>query len=443
MTSHQLQAAAANDSLHARQPEAATYNGQNSAGTFHLFLNETSEDVDLFWFHEKGESLHGSMAPKGNMYIGTHSFHQWKVKSRAGKLLGVHMGASATISIHPSGCLIKFNNLSGPEDESLPVCTAAGRYRERGQALGMSILAYDIVPDEAVWRAAHILTCMFACSPVEVLQQMRQWRAAVGIVARSQVMSDLPPHAFMKYNMGRDLDSTCRGLGATTTIPVTAVGEENLTMVEDRVYPCQSILVHEMGHAVMNLAMSEHQVKQVCALFNEALTSDRYPRDCYMMSNEQEYWATGLCTVMEQMFGDGTWRYPLTCPQPLRMPSTQDRRDRMAEAAVAASARADAALAAREASPGARAAAADAAAAAADWIGALGRKIGLHVQPAGDVEMNRLGSEKSSSSCSSMELPTPFFPRVPPAFTRCLASLAGDCMPQGTNSRRIKVAKIN
>ncbi|MEW5298967.1 MAG: hypothetical protein WDW36_002032 [Sanguina aurantia] len=430
MTSHQLQAAAANDSLHARQPEAATYNGQNSAGTFHLFLNETSEDVDLFWFHEKGESLHGSMAPKGNMYIGTHSFHQWKVKSRAGKLLGVHMGASATISIHPSGCLIKFNNLSGPEDESLPVCTAAGRYRERGQALGMSILAYDIVPDEAVWRAAHILTCMFACSPVEVLQQMRQWRAAVGIVARSQVMSDLPPHAFMKYNMGRDLDSTCRGLGATTTIPVTAVGEENLTMVEDRVYPCQSILVHEMGHAVMNLAMSEHQVKQVCALFNEALTSDRYPRDCYMMSNEQEYWATateawfdstvrtdvnggvcsrdklratdpGLCTVMEQMFGDGTWRYPLTCPQPLRMPSTQDRRDRMAEAAVAASARADAALAAREASPGARAAAADAAAAAADWIGALGRKIGLHVQP------------------------------------------AGDCMPQGTNSRRIKVAKIN
>lgn len=70
MTSHQLQASAANDSLHARQPEAATYNGQNSAGTFHLFLNETSEDVDLFWFHEKGESLHGSMAPKGNMYIG-------------------------------------------------------------------------------------------------------------------------------------------------------------------------------------------------------------------------------------------------------------------------------------------------------------------------------------------------------------------------------------
>lgn len=61
----------------------------------------------------------------------------------------------------------------------------------------------------------------------------------------------------------------------------------------------------------------------------------------------------------------------------------------------------------------------------------------------GDVEMNRHSSEKSSSSCSDMKLPTPFFPRVPPAFTRCLASLAGDCMPQGTNSRGKKVAKIN
>lgn len=45
------------------------------------------------------------------------------------------------------------------------------------------------MPDEAVGRAAHILTCMLACSPVAVLEQMRQWRAAVGIVARSQVMS--------------------------------------------------------------------------------------------------------------------------------------------------------------------------------------------------------------------------------------------------------------
>lgn len=69
MTSHQLKAAAANESLQGRQ-EAVNWKGKTTQGTFHLFLNETSEEVDLFWFYEGGERKHGSMAPKGTMYIG-------------------------------------------------------------------------------------------------------------------------------------------------------------------------------------------------------------------------------------------------------------------------------------------------------------------------------------------------------------------------------------
>lgn len=44
----------------------------------------------------------------------------------------------------------------------------------------------------------------------------------------------MPPHAFMRYNSDRNLDTTARGLGATATIPVTSVGEENITMEDDR-----------------------------------------------------------------------------------------------------------------------------------------------------------------------------------------------------------------
>ena len=45
--------------------------------------------------------------------------------------------------------------------------------------------------------------------------------------------ADLPPHRFMRHNADRNLDSTARGLGATIPVPVTSVGEENVTMVED------------------------------------------------------------------------------------------------------------------------------------------------------------------------------------------------------------------
>jgi hypothetical protein len=49
---------------------------------------------------------------------------------------------------------------------------------------------------------------------------------------------------------GRDLDATARGLGGTASVPTTSVGEENLTMVDDEIYPCQSVFVHELGHSV-------------------------------------------------------------------------------------------------------------------------------------------------------------------------------------------------
>ncbi len=48
------------------------------------------------------------------------------------------------------------------------------------------------------------------------------------------VTTDIPSHAFMRFNTNRDLDKSSRGLGATPTVPVTSCGEENLTMDDDR-----------------------------------------------------------------------------------------------------------------------------------------------------------------------------------------------------------------
>jgi hypothetical protein len=100
--------------------EAATWNGQVSKKTFHLFRNSTDQPVDLFWcvkysrfakkmvfvmptcepvgrFYDRQESHRGTIQPGSNLYVGTYTFHQWKVKSITGQLLGVHAGQSAVV----------------------------------------------------------------------------------------------------------------------------------------------------------------------------------------------------------------------------------------------------------------------------------------------------------------------------------------------------------
>eukprot|EP00798_Chlamydomonas_sp_ICE-L_P023037 gene23037-30232_t len=92
---------------------------------------------------------------------------------------------------------------------------------------------------------------------------------------------------------GRDLDKTARGLGGTPINPVTSCAEENLTMVDDSHYPMENIMIHEFGHAIMNIGMTEEQIKDIQALYQKAYDKGMYKRDIYMMANAAEYWAEG------------------------------------------------------------------------------------------------------------------------------------------------------
>lgn len=162
------------------KPQVLTkeFRGEKSDSTFHLFVNETDEEAELFWFYEGGQVKHGCIAPGSNVYIGTsctpacsthatasgslgeqwyqsreyshrttagtYTFHQWKVLGPGSKLLGVYGGASATIYIRANGCHIQINGLPagqvtapGPLDDVIH--TPDGPYRKRGEALGLAI----------------------------------------------------------------------------------------------------------------------------------------------------------------------------------------------------------------------------------------------------------------------------------------------------------------
>lgn len=69
-----------------------------------------------------------------------------------------------------------------------------------------------------------------------------------------------------------------------------------------RLYSCQSILVHELGHALHNLAMDTHQRLAVCDAYAAARTAGAYPSTCYMLTNEQEYWACGEWLQMQMHY---------------------------------------------------------------------------------------------------------------------------------------------
>ncbi|GAX79212.1 hypothetical protein CEUSTIGMA_g6652.t1 [Chlamydomonas eustigma] len=329
------------------------YRGQKSVATFHIFVNLTEEPAELYWFHDGGQVKHGSIQPGSNLYIGTYTFHQWKVQDLTGRLLGVYAGDSATITILTNGCCIQRNS-SLPELEKELETGGNGTFRKRGSVLGFPIWAYDCVCQEAVERMQHITARMLENSPPEVVKNMRDAEAALGIIGKDQGLTDLPPHQFMRFMEGRDLNATSRGLGGTLSIPLTSVGEENLTMKDDRMYPCQSIYVHELGHAVLNLGLIPEHHRALCEAYEAAVHAKLYPDSIYMMSNEQEYFATGaeawfastirtdvnggmntreklkehdpaLAHLLLQAFGDGSWRYVHDCPHKLRMPTKEDR----------------------------------------------------------------------------------------------------------------------
>eukprot|EP00195_Chlamydomonas_chlamydogama_P015254 CAMPEP_0202891678 /NCGR_PEP_ID=MMETSP1392-20130828/1679_1 /ASSEMBLY_ACC=CAM_ASM_000868 /TAXON_ID=225041 /ORGANISM="Chlamydomonas chlamydogama, Strain SAG 11-48b" /LENGTH=532 /DNA_ID=CAMNT_0049575503 /DNA_START=91 /DNA_END=1690 /DNA_ORIENTATION=+ len=352
-----LQAAGANDLLR-RNDKPAEWNGQKSAATFHVFINQTKEPVDLYWFYDGGQNKHGTIQPGSNVYVGSYTFHQWKVLSQSGRFLGLHAGGSATVTVTNNGCSIQYNAFTGNGEEDPHqqghMETANGTYLKRGEALGIAIWAFECVEEAAVRRAEYVVQRMLECSPPSIRERMVAAGAVIGVLGRNQVVTDLPPHSFMKYNAGRNLDKTSRGLGATSAIPVTSVGEENLMMDNDPLYPCQSILVHEFGHAVLNLAMTPDQHERLCAAYNAALVSGHYSPDIYMMENEQEYFATGveawfestirtdvnggintreklqaqdpgLAVLVQETFGNGEWRYVHDCPHPLRMPGRRPK----------------------------------------------------------------------------------------------------------------------
>jgi hypothetical protein len=228
-----------------------------------------------------------------------------------------------------------------------------GHWRIRGLALNSSfpIYAFDCVCEEAVQLAIMHIDGMLNNCNLTVLDNFKRYKAAVGIIGREQVTTDLPPHRHLKGATCRggndDLDGTTKGLGGSVTCPFATVGEENLLMTPGDKYFQESILIHELAHSVMNIGLYNHPLyNDIESAYRNSISRGLYPRNAYIACNADEYWAEscqiyfeatvrrddgatgGICTRRELMkrdpvlldvlitvYGSEDWRYISTAPR--------------------------------------------------------------------------------------------------------------------------------
>ena len=147
-----------------------------------------------------------------------------------------------------------------------------------------------------MYAAYKTLTAMTDLLPEEVVKSMSDWGAKVVVMAKTEVTTDVPEHAFLKNDPVTDWDKRARGLGGDREDPTTSCAEENVLCLEGDRYWEEDILVHEFAHAIHQLGIvpvyPEIDIELKNAL-DAALAEGKWV-DTYAGSNIYEYWAEGV-----------------------------------------------------------------------------------------------------------------------------------------------------
>lgn len=336
-----------------------SWNDHTTAPCVLNFVNASDESVRCLWVTpDNEEAYYATVQPGAYHAQETYTSHAWRlVGESSGAMLGEYVGPDAVVTVYGGGrphCVCPGRDKAQLYNAVPACCPSWGAYRHRGTMCGIQIWAYDCVGENAIEQAALLLHYHLMDVPRDILERVAAAGAELALIGCEQVTSDLPPHRSLKGcspDETRSFDHGTRGLGGSRGCPVCSCGEENVTMVNDRWYSQESILIHELAHSVMALGMTEGQVQEVEAAFRAAKAAGLYDQSCYMMANEHEYWAEGvqayfdatvrtdvnrssstgdgintrdklqahdprLAAIIREVYGDGPWRYGHSSAQP-------------------------------------------------------------------------------------------------------------------------------
>ncbi len=179
-----------------------------------------------------------------------------------------------------------------------PLSAAAGLdsfYTQVCWAAGIPVVSSGEVDGRALQAAAEIVVNMLAPRP-DLHERLVTGRLRVGIIGQRQRAVELPEYRDLPTNFPDTDWDAARAYGATPRRPLLAVPEENLLCSPADTYPGQSVLTHELGHTVLDMAVAIVDTtfkNRVAAAFKQARTMPVYA-DTYALVNPDEYWAEGV-----------------------------------------------------------------------------------------------------------------------------------------------------
>ena len=162
-------------------------------------------------------------------------------------------------------------------------------------AEGIPVVSSDEVADLALQAAGDILVHMLRPRP-DLRAELVNRKLRVGVIGTHQRAVDLPEYRDLPTSYPSTNWDAARAYGATPRRPLLAAPEENLICSAADSYPGQSVLTHEVGHTVLDMAIApgdKTMKPRVEAAYRQALANPVYAHT-YAMTNADEYWAEGV-----------------------------------------------------------------------------------------------------------------------------------------------------
>lgn len=170
-------------------------------------------------------------------------------------------------------------------------------YQKYCGAIGIPVLGSSLVRNAALVAAHDRMKGMTSKLDTEIIDAMINLNTRVGIMAQSEVTTDIPEHSNLNTVFpDTDWDARARGLGAIPSRPASTGAEENLLCLLGDVYAGQDIFVHEFAHTIhiMGIAQFDPNFEQrLERTFTNARNAGLW-NDTYAGTNELEYWAEGV-----------------------------------------------------------------------------------------------------------------------------------------------------
>lgn len=166
-------------------------------------------------------------------------------------------------------------------------------YKKHLDLDGFSIVSSEKVNDYALKEAAYLIRQMLQ-NRSDILQKLAENKVRFVIMASDEFVTQMPEYSDMKP--AKFWDKRARGLGPNRPRPAVSCGEENLLCFSGDPYRQENILVHEFGHAIMDMAIVyiDPEFKgKLQAAYDDAMKKGLW-KDKYAATNIHEYWAEAV-----------------------------------------------------------------------------------------------------------------------------------------------------